>query len=224
MSTRTSCIRTASARKRWCSPTSSAPTCRRSRCSRSTRAGCTTRRWRCSTGSSAAISAASRCSIRTRRQIEAVRARQRHQRFLSRPRRAPVLLPHPQGRALQARDRRPQGVGDGRASRAVGRTRARRGDRLGRALRPVESEPDARLDRKKTCGPTSRRATFRTTRCTTRVIRASVARRARVPIEPGADPRSGRWWWENPDSRECGLQPRRRVIPLKVEPRRAVAQ
>jgi phosphoadenosine phosphosulfate reductase len=44
-------------------------------------------------------------------------------------------------------------------------------------------------------------------------------------VEPGADPRSGRWWWENPDSRECGLQPRRRVIPLKLEPRRAaVAQ
>jgi phosphoadenosine phosphosulfate reductase len=43
-------------------------------------------------------------------------------------------------------------------------------------------------------------------------------------VEPGADPRSGRWWWENPESRECGLQPRRRVIPLKVEPRRAVAQ
>jgi phosphoadenosine phosphosulfate reductase len=42
-------------------------------------------------------------------------------------------------------------------------------------------------------------------------------------IEPGADPRSGRWWWENPDSRECGLQPRRRVIPLKVEPRRTAA-
>ncbi len=44
------------------------------------------------------------------------------------------------------------------------------------------------------------------------------------PVEPGADPRSGRWWWENPDSRECGLQPRRRVIPLKVEPRRAAGQ
>jgi len=42
-------------------------------------------------------------------------------------------------------------------------------------------------------------------------------------VEPGADPRSGRWWWENPDSRECGLQPRRRVIPLKVEPRRVAA-
>ncbi len=42
-------------------------------------------------------------------------------------------------------------------------------------------------------------------------------------VEPGADPRSGRWWWENPDSRECGLQPRRRVIPLKVEPRRTAA-
>jgi phosphoadenosine phosphosulfate reductase len=40
-------------------------------------------------------------------------------------------------------------------------------------------------------------------------------------VEPGDDPRSGRWWWENPESRECGLQPRRRVIPIKVEPRRA---
>jgi phosphoadenosine phosphosulfate reductase len=27
-------------------------------------------------------------------------------------------------------------------------------------------------------------------------------------IEPGEDPRAGRWWWENPESRECGLQPR----------------
>ncbi|HEX7011876.1 MAG TPA: phosphoadenylyl-sulfate reductase [Steroidobacteraceae bacterium] len=44
------------------------------------------------------------------------------------------------------------------------------------------------------------------------------------PVEAGADPRSGRWWWENPESRECGLQPRRRVIPLKVEPRRAASQ
>ena len=30
-------------------------------------------------------------------------------------------------------------------------------------------------------------------------------------VEPGADQRSGRWWWENPDSRECGLHPRTRV-------------
>ena len=28
-------------------------------------------------------------------------------------------------------------------------------------------------------------------------------------IEPGQDERAGRWWWENPDSRECGLQPRK---------------
>jgi phosphoadenosine phosphosulfate reductase len=28
-------------------------------------------------------------------------------------------------------------------------------------------------------------------------------------IEPGQDERAGRWWWESPDSRECGLQPRR---------------
>jgi phosphoadenosine phosphosulfate reductase len=27
-------------------------------------------------------------------------------------------------------------------------------------------------------------------------------------VEPGSDSRSGRWWWENSDSKECGLQPR----------------
>ena len=24
-------------------------------------------------------------------------------------------------------------------------------------------------------------------------------------VSPGDDPRSGRWWWENADTRECGL-------------------
>ncbi len=27
-------------------------------------------------------------------------------------------------------------------------------------------------------------------------------------IEPGEDIRAGRWWWENPDSKECGLHKR----------------
>jgi phosphoadenosine phosphosulfate reductase len=27
-------------------------------------------------------------------------------------------------------------------------------------------------------------------------------------VEAGQDNRAGRWWWENPESRECGLQPR----------------
>jgi phosphoadenosine phosphosulfate reductase len=25
------------------------------------------------------------------------------------------------------------------------------------------------------------------------------------PVEPDEDPRSGRWWWENPEHKECGL-------------------
>lgn len=25
------------------------------------------------------------------------------------------------------------------------------------------------------------------------------------PVAPGEDERAGRWWWENPDNRECGL-------------------
>ena len=26
-------------------------------------------------------------------------------------------------------------------------------------------------------------------------------------VKPGEDERAGRWWWENPDSKECGLHP-----------------
>jgi phosphoadenosine phosphosulfate reductase len=33
-------------------------------------------------------------------------------------------------------------------------------------------------------------------------------------IEPGQDQRAGRWWWEQPDSRECGLHPRQRSVAL----------
>ncbi|HEY3730593.1 MAG TPA: phosphoadenylyl-sulfate reductase [Steroidobacteraceae bacterium] len=33
-------------------------------------------------------------------------------------------------------------------------------------------------------------------------------------IEPGQDSRAGRWWWEQPDSRECGLHPRRRAAAI----------
>lgn len=27
-------------------------------------------------------------------------------------------------------------------------------------------------------------------------------------VQPGEDSRAGRWWWENPEARECGLHPR----------------
>ncbi|HEY0709586.1 MAG TPA: phosphoadenylyl-sulfate reductase, partial [Polyangia bacterium] len=26
-------------------------------------------------------------------------------------------------------------------------------------------------------------------------------------VQPGEHPRAGRWWWENPESKECGLHP-----------------
>jgi phosphoadenosine phosphosulfate reductase len=33
-------------------------------------------------------------------------------------------------------------------------------------------------------------------------------------IEPGQDQRAGRWWWEQADSRECGLHPRQRSLAV----------
>jgi phosphoadenosine phosphosulfate reductase len=41
-------------------------------------------------------------------------------------------------------------------------------------------------------------------------------------VQPGEDPRSGRWWWERADSRECGLHPRRKVRALPVATAAAV--
>ncbi len=37
-------------------------------------------------------------------------------------------------------------------------------------------------------------------------------------VQPGEDERSGRWWWERSDSRECGLHPRRQAASLAVAP------
>jgi phosphoadenosine phosphosulfate reductase len=37
-------------------------------------------------------------------------------------------------------------------------------------------------------------------------------------VQPGEDNRSGRWWWERSDSRECGLHPRR-AVPARGETR-----
>ena len=40
------------------------------------------------------------------------------------------------------------------------------------------------------------------------------------PISPGEDPRAGRWWWEQPDHRECGLHvtwtPDQATTPLSI--------
>ena len=33
-------------------------------------------------------------------------------------------------------------------------------------------------------------------------------------VQPGEDARAGRWWWERPESRECGLHPRRKTPAL----------
>jgi phosphoadenosine phosphosulfate reductase len=37
-------------------------------------------------------------------------------------------------------------------------------------------------------------------------------------VEPGEDSRSGRWWWENADSKECGLHPRIRIVASNTAP------
>jgi phosphoadenosine phosphosulfate reductase len=38
-------------------------------------------------------------------------------------------------------------------------------------------------------------------------------------VQPGEDERSGRWWWERSDSRECGLHPRRQMAVARAPKR-----
>ena len=37
-------------------------------------------------------------------------------------------------------------------------------------------------------------------------------------IEPGEDIRAGRWWWEHPEHRECGLHRRPLDVVVRAEP------
>jgi phosphoadenosine phosphosulfate reductase len=37
-------------------------------------------------------------------------------------------------------------------------------------------------------------------------------------VEPGEDIRAGRWWWENPDHKECGLHRRPLDVAVRVIP------
>jgi phosphoadenosine phosphosulfate reductase len=39
-------------------------------------------------------------------------------------------------------------------------------------------------------------------------------------IEPGEDIRAGRWWWEHPEHRECGLHRRPLDVVVRAEPAR----
>lgn len=43
------------------------------------------------------------------------------------------------------------------------------------------------------------------------------------PIQPGEDIRAGRWWWEQPEQKECGLHRRPLDIPVRVEPQETPA-
>ena len=70
-------------------------------------------------------------------------------------------------------------------------------------IQPGEGQPVAGLDEEGRAGNSSWITTCRTTRCTTRAIRASAAGRARRPIGEGGDERDGRWAGSR--KKECGL-------------------
>ncbi len=138
--------------------------------------------------------------------------RKRHQWLPRRHRAAPSLLRGPKGGAVPARRIRPRRLGDGHPPRPVAESRAGRPDRMGRQYGLHKVSPLLDWSGNGDLELSSAASGCLTTPCTTAVFRASAARHARAPWQPGEDSRSGRWWWERAGTRECGLHPRR-VIP-----------
>ena len=167
------------------------PTRPKSRSSRSTPAGCTTRRWRCWIAWSAATSAASRCSTRDAEAIEQyVRDNGINGFYLGLEERQScchIRKVEPFKRAIAGHKAWVTGVRrEQSAERALGEA-----GRVGRALRPVESQPAARLDRRGRVGlhqgaqsSVQRAARQRLSRAS--AARPARARSSRVPIRARA--------------------------------------
>jgi hypothetical protein len=148
--------------------------------------------------------------LSTPRPRRGLHPRERDQRLLRVGRTAQGLLPGAQGRAAATRADWPESL-DHRHARAAGPDPRRPADpqrRHGQRW-PGKSSTRSLTGANAKCGPTSSSTRFPTMPCTTVSTRASAARRARGPITPGEDVRAGRWWWENPESRECGLHVKR---------------
>ncbi len=131
------------------------------------------------------------------------------------------LLPRAQGRAVPARHRGVHGVDHRRAARAV-HAGAPQGtaDRVGRRARPVQDQPAARLERGGGVA-VHPRAQLPYNPLHDRQFPSIGCAPCTRAIQPGEARRAGRWWWEHPKSRECGLHPRHprrgRRAPLKAE-------
>ena len=92
-----------------------------------------------------------------------------------------------QADAAARQARRPRRLDHRHPARAVTGAGERAQGRVGRQARPLEDQPDRRLDARRTSGAASTSARCPTTRCTTRATRRSAARTARVPAPAARD-------------------------------------
>ena len=158
---------------------------------------------------SAATGAACGSSTRTPRALETPGRAPGRQRFLRQSRGAPGVLPHPQGGAVPARDRRLPAPGSpacAASSPAVAPTAQL--EEWDARVRTLQDQPAAGLERGGGVAATSARTSCRTMRCTTDSYPSIGCSPCTRAIQPGESRRAGRWWWEQPESRECGLHPR----------------
>jgi len=102
-------------------------------------------------------------------------------------------------------------------------------NRPGRGSRAHQVQSADRLVAGRHLGLCAREQRAPTTRCTTRATQHRLCAVHRA-VKPGEDVRAGRWWWESPEQKECGLhvsfhrRPSRSASNPRPEHKRQIAQ
>jgi phosphoadenosine phosphosulfate reductase len=93
-------------------------------------------------------------------------------------------------------------------ARAIGDPRRTCRAQFRRGQRPGEVQPARRLERTRSLGlHQAQRGSLQ--RLHDKFYPSIGCAPCTRPITPGEDVRAGRWWWENPESKECGLHVKR---------------
>ena len=75
------------------------------------------------------------------------------------------------------------------------------------ARRHRQAQPDHRLDRRRPAGLRRREHRVPVNPLHKKGYPSIGCAPCTRAIQPGEHPRAGRWWWENPENKECGLHP-----------------
>ncbi len=137
--------------------------------------------------------------------VDAVRCAKRPERVLRQRRAAPGVLPHPQGRAACSARWPATAPGSPGSAAPVQHPRALAVQEARRGARHDQVQSAGRLDAKHDVWHYIRSNDVPYNPLHDKGYPSIGCEPCTRAIQPGEDVRAGRWWWEQPESKECGL-------------------